>query len=106
MPLTGLNCELSLTAGLTALVLDQPHHPARRDRSTDEQREAEGAEPDHHPWLRPLGYSEDYRSKQGKQQNRSKMRDHHERFLPVASECASTAEITFNKPATTMNLVP
>lgn len=87
-------------------MLDEPHQPARRNRSKDEQGEAERAEPDHHARLCALRDAKHDRSKQREQQHGVKMRDRQEAFLPVASECASTAAITFNSPATTTNFVP
>jgi len=87
-------------------VLDQPHQPACYNGSADEQYEAESPETNHHPGIRALRDSKDNGCKQGEQQDRAKVRDRHDAFLPVASEWASTAAMTFNKPATTMNLVP
>src|SRR5260370_13589105 len=81
------------------LTLDQKHHPTRRNRAPDEHGEAEGPEPEHHLRLAALRNPEHHRSKQREQQHRTKMRDRHERFLPVASECASTAAMTFSSPA-------
>ena len=88
------------------LVLDEPHNPAGDDGATDEEDEAEGAEADHHAWFGALGDAEDDRSKEREQKDGAEVRDCHESFLPVAKEWASTAEITFSNPATTMNLVP
>lgn len=87
-------------------MLDQPHHPAAGDGATDKQDEAEGTEADHHPWLGPLRDAEDDRGKEGEEKYSAEVRDRHESFLPVASEWASIAEMTFSSPATTMNLVP
>src|SRR5689334_7257600 len=103
---TGSETSLYLLWHVMASVLDQPHQPAGDDGSPDEQCEAEGPEPDHHPGLRPHGDSEDDRGEQGEEQDSSKVRDRHDAFLPVASECASTAAMMFNSPATTMNFVP
>src|SRR5260370_16929868 len=64
------------------------------------------AEADHHPRLRSLRDPEDDGGKQGEEQNSAEVRDGHEAFLPVASEWASTAEMMFSRPATTMNFVP
>src|SRR5579871_3491657 len=88
------------------LVLDQPHQPTGRNRTTHEHGEAERAETHHHARLGSLRNAEDNRRKQRKQNHRSKMRYRHDGFLPFASECASTAATTFSSPATTMNLVP
>lgn len=87
-------------------MLDQPHQPAAQNRSANEQDKAESAKPDHHLWFGSLRDSEDNRCKQGEEQYGSEVRDGHEAFLPVASECASTAAMMFSKPATTMNFVP
>jgi len=99
-----VDCNVKPTA--RRLVLDQPHHPAGRDRSADKQNKTEGAEANHHARLGSLCDAKHNRGEQREEQHCSKVRDGHERFLPVASECASTAEMMFNKPATTMNLVP
>jgi len=87
-------------------MLDEPHQPARRNGPKDEQGEAEGAKPDHHARLCALRDAKHDGSKQGEQQHSVKMRDRQEAFLPVASECASTAAMMFNSPATTTNFVP
>src|SRR6202000_1364608 len=87
-------------------VLDQPHDPAGRDCATDEEDEAEGSEADHHARLRALGDAEDDRGEEREEKDCSEVRDGHERFLPVASECASTAEMMLSRPATTINFVP
>lgn len=50
---------VSATGVVCWLVLDQPHNPARRDGTADEQGKAECAEADHHPWLRSLRDAED-----------------------------------------------
>src|ERR1700722_20188707 len=92
--------------GRVALVLDQPHDPAADDGDADEEDKTERAEADHHSWLGPLGDAEDDGSEEGEENHSAEVRDGHESFLPVASECASTAEITLSRPATTMNLVP
>lgn len=67
-------------------MLDEPHYPARHYGAPDEQDKAERAKPDHHPRLSPLCDAEHNRGKKGKQQNRPKVRNRHERFLPVANE--------------------
>jgi hypothetical protein len=67
-------------------MFDQPHQPARYNRSTDKHREAKSTEPDHHLWFRSLRDSEDYRGKQREEQYGSEVRYGHEAFLPVASE--------------------
>ncbi len=87
-------------------MLDEPHDPACGDGATYEQGKAECAEADHRPRLRSLRDPEDDGGKQGEEQNSAEVRDGHEAFLPVASEWASTAEMMFSRPATTMNLVP
>ena len=87
-------------------MLDQKHDPARGNRSANEYREAECPEPDHHPRLRTLCDTEDDRGEEGKHKNCTEMTKHQDAFLPFASECASTAEMMFSKPATTMNFVP
>src|ERR1700674_180968 len=94
------------SAGRTSLVFDHPHHPAADDGAADKQDKAERAEADHHSRLGPLRDAEDDRSEEGEQKHGAEVRDRHESFLPVASEWASTAEITFSRPATTINLVP
>jgi len=88
------------------LVLDEPHNPAGGDGATDEENEAERAEADHHAWVGTLCDTEDDRGEEREEEDCSKVRDGHERFLPVASEWASTAEMMLSRPATTMNLVP
>ncbi len=50
--------------------------------------------------------AEDDRGEEREEKDCSEVRDGHERFLPVASEWASTAEMMFRRPATTMNFVP
>ena len=45
-------------------------------------------------------------SEQREEKDGAEVSERHESFLPLASEWASTAATTFNKPATTMNLVP
>ena len=85
-------------------MFDRPHNPTRSDGSTNEERETKGAEPDHETRLRALRDTEDYRSEEREEKHRTKVS--HERFLPLARECASTAVTTFRRPATTMNLVP
>ena len=87
-------------------MLDQPHHPTADDGSTDKEGEAEGAEADHHSRFGTLRDAEDDRSEEGEQKDSAEVRDRHECFLPVASEWASTAAMTFSRPATTMNFVP
>ena len=87
-------------------MFDQPHHPAPDDGSTDEQNKAERTEANHHSWIAPLRDTEDDRSEEREQKHSAEVRDRHESFLPVASEWASTAEMMFSNPATTMNLVP
>lgn len=71
---------------LAASVLDQPHKPACRDRSPDEQGEAERSKPDHRPRFRAHRDSKDDRREEGEEQDCSKMGDGHDAFLPVASE--------------------
>ena len=93
-------------AACSASVFDEPHDPTADDGAPDEQDKAEGAEADHHSRLGALRDAEDYRREEGKEKHGAEVRYRHESFLPVASEWASTAEITFNRPATTMNLVP
>ena len=87
-------------------MLDQPHDPAGRDGAANEEDEAEGSEADHHAWFGALGDAEDDRGEEREEEHCSEVRDGHERFLPVASECASTAEMILSRPATTMNFVP
>jgi len=87
-------------------VLDEPHDPACGDGTTDEEGETEGAEADHHAGFGALSDAEDYRGEEGEEKDCAEVRDGHEAFLPVASEWASTAEMMFSRPATTMNLVP
>ena len=64
------------------------------------------AEADHHAGFGALGDAEDDRGEEREEQYGAEMGDGHERFLPVASEWASTAEMMLSSPATTMNLVP
>jgi len=87
-------------------VFDQPHRPAGDDGSTDKQGKAERAKPNHHPRFSPLRDAEDDRGEEREQKHSAEVRYRHESFLPVASEWASTAAITFSRPATTINLVP
>ena len=87
-------------------VLDQPHYPTGRYRAANEEHKAKSTKANHQSRLRALRDAKHNRCKERKEQDSSKMRDRHERFLPVASECASTAEMIFNRPATTINLVP
>lgn len=87
-------------------MFDEPHDPACDDSTADEEDKAEGPEPDHHARLRALGDAKDDRSEESKEEDGSKVGNVHERFLPVASECASTAAMILSRPATTMNLVP
>ena len=87
------------------LMFDEPHDPTSRDGAPNEENEAECPEADHHAWLRALGNAEDDRGEERKQDDSTEVRDH-ERFLPVASEWASTAEMMLSSPPTTMNLVP
>jgi hypothetical protein len=87
-------------------VFDEPHDPACDDGAADEECEAEGSEADHHAGFGALGDAEDDRGEEREEEDGSEVRDGHERFLPVASECASTAETMFSRPATTINLVP
>jgi len=77
-----------------------------RTAEDDEEDEAEGSEADHRAGFRALGDAEDDRGEEREEQDCSEVRDGHERFLPVASECASTAEMMLRRPATTMNFVP
>jgi hypothetical protein len=49
------------------LVLDEPHCPARRDGSADEEDETEGTEVQHLLWLRALRDSEYDRGKEREQ---------------------------------------
>src|SRR5882762_3953008 len=90
----------------TFLVFDEPHDPACHDGAADEEGETEGAEADHHAGFSALGDAEDDRGEEREEQDCSEVRDGHERFLPVASEWASTAEMMLSSPATTMNFVP
>ena len=87
-------------------VFDEPHDPACDDGAADEEGEAEGAEANHHARVGALGDAEDDRGEEREEEHGPEVRDGHERFLPVASECASTAEIMLSRPATTINLVP
>jgi len=101
-----LQCRGWLRFWLGGLVLDEPHDPACRDGAADEEGEAEGAKADHHAGFGALSDAEDDGGEEREEKDGPKVRDGHERFLPVASEWASTAEMMFNRPATTMNLVP
>jgi len=87
-------------------MLDEPHRPACRHGSADEERKAERAEAHHLLRLRPLRDGEDDGGEEREEQYRAEVREGHDGFLPLASECASTAATMFNSPATTMNLVP
>src|ERR1700744_4603823 len=87
-------------------VLDEPHDPACGDGAADEEDKAERSEADHHAGVGGLGDAEDNGGEEREQQEGSEVRDSHERFLPVASEWASTAAMILSSPATTMNLVP
>ena len=70
----------------TLLVLDEPHDPACGDGAADEEDEAEGSEADHHARVGSLGDAEYDRGEEGEEEDGSKVRDGHERFLPAASE--------------------
>ena len=85
-------------------MLDDPHEPTGRDGSKNKEGKAEQAEPDHKARNRALRDTEHNRGKKRKQQHGGKVG--HDGFLPLASECASTAETIFRRPATTMNFVP
>ena len=50
-------------------MLDQPHHPTRRDGATDEEGETEGAEADHHARLGALRDAEDDGSEEGEEED-------------------------------------
>ena len=97
---------MALQTAKVISVLDEPHDPACHYRAAYEEGETEGAEANHHARFGALGNAEDDRGEEREEKDGSEVRDGHERFLPVASECASTAEMMFSRPATTMNLVP
>ncbi len=88
------------------LAFDEIQQPTRSNGPASEQGEAVRAKAHHHLRLRALRNPEDDRGEEGEQQNGSEVGHGYEAFLPLASECASTAAITLSRPATTMNVVP
>src|ERR1700722_4136759 len=88
------------------LVLDGVHQPADHDHCAYKAREGEDAEADHLFRVSALRDSKDHRNTESEEQDRGKVRQHQEAFLPLASECASTAAMMFSIPATVRNLVP
>src|ERR1700733_5131410 len=87
-------------------VLDGEHDPAGGDDRADEEDEAVRAETDHHLGFCALRDAEDDRDKECEHQDGAEVGKHYDAFLPLASECASPAEIRFSRLPTTMNFVP
>jgi len=89
-------------------VLDSPHQPAGDDDRTDEEHKAVGSEAHHHLGFRALRDAEDDRGEESEQENSAEVCEHlfYDAFLPLASECASTAAMIFSSPPTTRNFVP
>ena len=94
--------------GQIRLSRDEKHHPAEYDGRAYEEDEAIGAVSDHLPGSFALGNAEHNRGAEREQHHRCKVRgpEHQADFLPVRRLWASTAAMTFSKPATTMNRVP
>ena len=89
------------------LVFDEPHRPAGDDDGTDQENEAEGSEADHHFGGGALGDAEDYRDAEREDKHSGEVRQHQsEAFLPLASECASTAAMMLRRPPTIRKFLP
>ena len=88
---------------ISKLARNQEHHPAEHDRRASKQHKAVDSVVNHAQRRFALCNPEDHRSEQGEEQDCRKVGH---AFLPVRRLCASTAEMTFKSPATTMNRVP
>ena len=88
------------------LALDQVHQPACRNCAKYQDSEGKRTEPYHHFGDSSLSNAEHDGDAKRENQHGTEMTQHQEAFLPLASECASIAEMIFNSPPTTMNLLP
>ena len=89
------------------LALNDPHKPAGKDSATREEDEAFCTVEDHVARGGTLSDPEDDGGKEGEDDRCAEMRElHGYSFFPIAMSYASTALITFSKPATIMNFVP
>src|ERR1700761_3767965 len=89
--------RMTVEKGADRLVLDEVHDPAGGDSAADEEGETEGSEADHHARFGALGNAEDDGREQRKEDDGGEVGEGHERFLPLARECASTAATTFSR---------
>jgi hypothetical protein len=99
------NCSIEPQSGS---MLYHPHHPACQDGSDYEEAEAFGAIQGHVARGCALGNAENDGGEEGKNDRCGKVGelDVHYSFFPIAISWASTALITFSRPATMMNFVP
>src|SRR5437016_3366717 len=102
------NCLLPSIELRSSSMLYHPHHPTRQDGAGYEEAEAFCTIESHVARRRALGDAENDRGEEGEDNRRAEVGelDAHYSFFPIAMSWASTALITFSRPATMMNLVP
>src|SRR6185437_6021770 len=113
----GVAAELAAQAKATAACLgasvrrssavDEVHQPACDDDGSGEEHKAIDAVAHHGTRFAPLRDTEDSGCKEREEQHGREVGGAEDQdFLPMRMLCASTAAMTFSRPATTMNLVP
>src|ERR1700722_1959536 len=90
-----------------ALAVDEVHQPACYDHGACEEHKAIDPVTHHGARFAALRDAEDGGCEEREEQDSREVggSQSHD-FLPMRMLCASTAAITFSRPATTMNLVP